>query len=286
MEKQENMAFEPMPEEPQNPVEEAAGEDDTLHAARRRMLYGLLWCVGGLIFSFVSYYFTEAGGRYIVATGAIVWGAVQAVGGLAAYVRELRSRGAYATARQAVVLGICAGAVIAGLGYASWRTVHADDVEFVQTEQHYECPELGLRLTLPAGFSELAAEGREETDSTYAYRKVSAWNDTRSVMVEGHVGNLGSEEPVRIDGLTSTLAAQAIEFLDGGLTHSGEIVELGNARMFRHVGRRAEYPGWNVVLYDLVHNESLVSIYYYTDSDDAAAEADAFVADHVEFYLE
>ncbi|MDE5690873.1 MAG: hypothetical protein K2I13_01450, partial [Alistipes sp.] len=204
MEKQENMAFEPMPEEPQNPVEEAAGEDDTLRAARRRMLYGLLWCVGGLIFSFVSYYFTEAGGRYIVATGAIVWGAVQAVGGLAAYVRELRSRGAYAAARQAVVLGICAGAVIAGLGYASWRTVHADDVEFVQTEQHYECPELGLRLTLPAGFSELAAEGREETDSTYAYRKVSAWNDTRSFMVEGHVGNLGSEEPVRIDDLTST----------------------------------------------------------------------------------
>lgn len=281
MKEQEDGVFEPI-EEPQAPEEETAG-NDTLRTARRNMLSGLLWCVGGLIFSFVSYYFTETGGRYVIATGAIVWGAIQAVGGLTAYVRELRSRGAHAAARQAVVLGVCAGAVIAGLGYASWRTVHAGDVEYLATEQHYECPELGLRVNLPAGFAEFETSGREETDSTYAYRQVSAFSDECSFMAEGHVGNL---EEVQVDEMAETLGEQAAAFLDGGLTDSGEIVVLGNSRMLRHVGRRSGFPGWNVVLYDVAHGGSLVSLYYYTRSDDAAAEADAFVSDHVELYLE
>lgn len=284
MKEQEDGLFEPI-EEPQAPNAETA-EDDTLRTARRNMLLGLLWCVGGLIFSFVSYYFTEAGGRYVIATGAIVWGAVQAVSGLVAYVRELRGRGAYATARQAVVLGVCAGAVIAGLGYASWRMVHADDVEYLATEQQCEWPELGLRVSVPAGFSELETTGREETDSTYAYRKVLAYNDDRMFMVEGHAGNLTDAGIAQVDEMTEALGEQAAAFLDGGLTGSGEIVVLGGIRMLRHVGRRTDYPEWNTVLYDAAHDGSLVSIYYYTRSDDAAAEADAFVSDHVEWGLE
>lgn len=275
-----------MPEEPQEPVGEETGAEDSLSAARRNMLYGLLWCVGGLIFSFVSYWFTEAGGRYIVATGAIVWGAIQALGGLSAYVRELRSRGAVAAAGRAVVLGVCTGVVIAGLGYASWRMVHAGEVQFVETEQHYEAPDLGLRVTFPDGFSEVEPVSREETDSTYAYRQVYAWNDDRSIMIEGQVGSLAGEENLQVDDLTAMLSEQAAAFFDDGLTGSGEIVTLGSARMLRHIGRRTDFPGWTVVLYDAVHNGSLVSIYYYTRSGHAAAEADAFVADGVEFYLE
>lgn len=283
MKEQENTAFEPMPEEPQHAAAESGGAD-ALSTARRNMLYGLLWCIGGLVFSFVSYYFTEAGSRYVVATGAIVWGAVQAVGGLAAYVRELRGRGEQTAAVRAVVLGCCTAVVIAGLGYASWRMVRADEVTFVETEQSRECPELGLRLRVPAGFSEIETEEIGETDSSYPYCRVSAWSEGRSIMVEGTVGSLVDEGVEDVDAIAASLAEQAAEFFDGGLAGEGCFVEIGGIRMLRHTGRRSEFPEWNVALYDLVRNGSLVSIYYYTRSDEVAGEADAFVSDAVEFF--
>lgn len=283
MKEQENTAFEPMPEEPQ-PAAAENGDADALSTARRNMLYGLLWCVAGLAFSFISYYFTEAGSRYVVATGAIVWGAVQAIGGLIAYVRELRARGEGAAAVRAVALGCCTAVVIAGLGYASWRIVRAAEATFVDTEQSHECPELGLRLTVPAGFSEIETEDIGETDSSYPYHRVSAWSEGRSIMVEGTVGSLADEGAEEVDAIAASLAEQAAEFLDGGLAGEGCFVEMGGIRMLRHTGRRSEFPEWNVALYDLVRDGSLVSIYYYTRSDEVADEADAFVADAVEFF--
>ena len=53
-------------------------------AGRQNMIYGALWCVGGLIVTAVTYNAAAAtgGGKYVVAWGAIVFGAIQFFRGL------------------------------------------------------------------------------------------------------------------------------------------------------------------------------------------------------------
>lgn len=50
---------------------------------RKNMLYGALWCAGGAIVTLVTYdSASKGGGRYIVAWGAIIFGAIQFFRGL------------------------------------------------------------------------------------------------------------------------------------------------------------------------------------------------------------
>lgn len=55
------------------------------HAAgRKNMLIGALWCVGGLAVTFFSYQSASTGGgSYVVTWGAVVFGGIQFVRGLA-----------------------------------------------------------------------------------------------------------------------------------------------------------------------------------------------------------
>jgi len=41
------------------------------------MLHGILWCVGGLLVTLLTYNMAEEGGRYVVAWGAVIFGAYQ-----------------------------------------------------------------------------------------------------------------------------------------------------------------------------------------------------------------
>lgn len=45
--------------------------------AQKDMLYGALWCIGGIVVTAVTYSSASGGGRYVVAWGAIIFGAVQ-----------------------------------------------------------------------------------------------------------------------------------------------------------------------------------------------------------------
>ena len=52
-------------------------------AAKKNMLYGALWCIGGIVVTVVTLGMAmEGGGTYIVAWGAIVFGAIQFFRGL------------------------------------------------------------------------------------------------------------------------------------------------------------------------------------------------------------
>lgn len=51
--------------------------------ARKDMLYGGLWCGGGLLVTFITMSAASGGGSYVVAWGAIVFGAIQFFRGLA-----------------------------------------------------------------------------------------------------------------------------------------------------------------------------------------------------------
>ena len=286
MEEKETKVFEPLPEE--QPEETAEAQEQNLEAlesdARRNILYGMLWCIGGLIFSFASYYLTEAGGRYVVATGAIIWGAVQAFKGLIAYLQVKRALGDSSACKRAIALAAGTTVAIAGLTYASWRMVHADEVRIVAEEQDYDCPELGLRMTIPAGFSELEATSEEETETTYAGCRAFASNDTRAISVEGTVGNM-SEEVATAEDIEVYLTEEAEKFFDGGIDTRG-FVTIGGVQMMKHVGTRTQNPEWKSVMYDAVHKGSLITIYYHaTEGDgDPSQEADAFVSECVAFY--
>lgn len=43
---------------------------------KRRMLYGILWAVGGIVVTLATYSAASSGGTYIIAWGAILWGAI------------------------------------------------------------------------------------------------------------------------------------------------------------------------------------------------------------------
>jgi len=46
-------------------------------AGRKNMLYGALWCIGGIIVTAATYSAASPGGTYVVAWGAILFGAIQ-----------------------------------------------------------------------------------------------------------------------------------------------------------------------------------------------------------------
>ena len=50
--------------------------------ANKDILRGALWCGGGLIVTMVTYSMASGGGSYVVAWGAIIFGAIQLIRGL------------------------------------------------------------------------------------------------------------------------------------------------------------------------------------------------------------
>jgi hypothetical protein len=66
------------------PKAEPMPEDPMRSAAEKRMLYGALWCIGGILTTGATYVAASGpgGGRYVVAWGAIVFGAIQFFRGL------------------------------------------------------------------------------------------------------------------------------------------------------------------------------------------------------------
>lgn len=57
-------------------------------AAKKNMLYGALWCIGGLVVTVISFSAASAGGRYVLAWGAIIFGAIQFLRGLFQYLSQ------------------------------------------------------------------------------------------------------------------------------------------------------------------------------------------------------
>ena len=53
--------------------------------ASKDMLYGAIWCVGGIVVTVVTMSAASGGGRYVVAWGAILFGGIQFVKGLINY---------------------------------------------------------------------------------------------------------------------------------------------------------------------------------------------------------
>lgn len=55
---------------------------DLKEAGRKNMMHGALWCIGGIIVTALTYRAAAKGGVYLIAWGAIVFGAIQFFRGL------------------------------------------------------------------------------------------------------------------------------------------------------------------------------------------------------------
>jgi hypothetical protein len=51
-------------------------------AGKKNMASGALWCIGGIVITVATYDAASPGGRYVIAWGAIVFGAIQFFRGL------------------------------------------------------------------------------------------------------------------------------------------------------------------------------------------------------------
>ena len=58
-------------------------------AAGRNMLYGALWCLGGLLITLLTFSAAGEGGRFLVAWGAVLFGALQFFRGFFQFARSL-----------------------------------------------------------------------------------------------------------------------------------------------------------------------------------------------------
>ena len=56
-----------------------------IESGKKNMLYGALWCIGGLLVTAMTFLAANGGGIYIIAYGAIIGGAIQFFTGLSRY---------------------------------------------------------------------------------------------------------------------------------------------------------------------------------------------------------
>ena len=264
MKKTEKPVFEPMPETPAEPastVSESAGQPAaSLAEAKKNILAGLLWCVGGLAFSFISYYFTEAGGRYVIATGAVLWGAWQAITGLYIWLKIKYSAGEYTAFRRMLAAAVCTALLIGYLTVLSTQLVNGGgELPLLDTEQTYDCPDLGLRIRIPAGYTAVEEAAEPETDSTYARYTMYVLDGEWEFNIDA-LQNALSPDAESITDISDYCQSRDSAYYDGGIIKASRPFSSNGIDMLRSEGRRTEYPGFVFTTYDLKQGQSLITV--------------------------
>ena len=264
MKQPQEPVFEPMPEtpaEPESPAPESAGQPAaSLAEAKKNILAGLLWCVGGLAFSFISYYFTEAGGRYVIATGAILWGAWQAIMGLYVWLKIKHGAGEYAAFWRMLATAVCTALLIGYLTVLSTQLVNGgSELPLLDTEQTYDCTDLGLRIRIPAGYSALEESIEPETDSTYARYTMYVLDGEWEFNIDA-LQNALSPDAESITDISDYCQSRDSAYYDGGIIKASRPFSSNGIDMLRSEGRRTEYPGFVFTTYDLKQRQSLITV--------------------------
>ena len=261
---------------------------DTLRSARKDIIAGALWCVGGLAVTYLTYYFAKPGASYTVASGAIIYGGFQGLRGLWAYLSEVKSdRKRFSKGLALGILGILA---VIGLGIGGWKFSHKDDFRPLSVEQKLDDDALGLHVTIPAGYEAIKTSVKEETDSTYAKMDWQAASDTHLFHATAIVGCYP-------DSLVA-LGSQAMEdwlnedmdeteaFFAGGFLLKPQMVELGGFRWHKYAGINDHIDCVNICYQTVRRNSQIIIDLYYPfegDMPDALDElenqrADAFIS--------
>lgn len=273
----EKPCFEPMPEEATGKIRENEGaetavpadpetearrrreeEDEELREARRAVRIGCAWLAGGILFSLLSYRFAEAGGNYYVATGAVLWGAFDALRGLWRLLVLFRRRGEHSRMLATIAAAVAVVALAGWLVPRAWRTVAEEGLDLVETEQAYAYAEVGLRVRIPAGYTAIQETAEPETDSTYATRYMWVTDGKLEMNVQAIEGNVG-EGATTEDAIDYCISRDS-DYYDGGIRLATERRTAGGREWLYSEGHRTEYPDDLFTLYDVVHAGSLVTV--------------------------
>ena len=256
----QNDVFEPMPEEAaaQVTAEISHGNrSQKVAEAKKSLLAGALGYVGGLAFSFLSYYFATAGGRYVVATGAIIWGAIQAIKGLVVILKIQHQEGRFTAFWRTAALAACSLAALLYLGQLSVRLAGGEEMQVVDTEQIYTGAQ-GIKAKIPAGYTLLEETVQPETDETYAYYGFDTYNDRIGYSL-GKVVDMIPEEITSVDEISDHCAQRDSAFYTGGFIAPTQRTEIGGREMLCSEGYITENPELVYAVYDMLYEGSLVT---------------------------
>lgn len=261
---------------------------DTLRSARKDIIAGALWCIGGLAVTYLTYYFAKPGASYTVASGAIIYGGFQGLRGLWAYLSEVKSdRKRFG---KGLALGIFGILAVIGLGIGGWKFSHKDDFRPLSVEQELDYDAVGLHLTIPAGYEAIKTSVKEETDSTYARIDWEAASDTRLfhttailVCYPDSLVALGAQ--AMADWLNEGMDEVEAYFPDGFLLKP-QMVELGGAQWLKYAGISDDIGCVNICYRTVRRNsEIIIDLYSYFEGDRPGAlyerenqRADAFIS--------
>lgn len=273
MNETDKSAFDPMPETPaeaQTPAPEssaAGAQTAELTAARKNMIFGLLWCVGGLAVTFGTYFLADEGGNFLIAHGAVIWGAIQAGKGLFTYLKIRYRNGQFAAFWRTATAALCVLLLVGYLSSLSLRLVRsADELFYVAAEQTYSCPEAGLEVRIPAGYTPIEQEEQPETDSTYA-RYFMYVMDSAGWEIGIETLQVGASR----ENLPDYKTRDSLLY-DGGIMKATHPCTLNGRDMLYSAGRQQEYPGFVFSHYDFMQEGWHFSVGIYCPEDEYGKE--------------
>ena len=264
-------------------------EADEARGNRRRMLTGLLWCVGGLAVTSASYWFADAGGKFSVFYGAVLYGIYDFLVGLVGWLRYLKNNGMTSAFRTWLAVGIVGTLAVLGLTYASYRLINGEmeeGEELLDSEQVCMLPQFDFKIKFPAGMTECERTFEAETDTTYMQYSVVSYNNEFAVCLAAQKNSLG-REVVGAEELVDCFGPLDSIYLDNGILVPSRVVTLGGHPYLKTVGRTQSLEGCVVMLYDFTDGTDTATLYYsYADDEFNAtrdAAADKFVEENMIF---
>lgn len=252
-------------------------EQDEARNSRRRMLSGLLWCVGGLAVTSASYWFADAGGKFSVFYGAVIYGIYDFLVGLVGWLRYLKDNGMTSAFRTWLAAGIVGIVVVAGLTYGSYRLINGEmeeGEELLDREQVCMLPQFDFKIKLPAGMTECERTFEAETDTTYMQYSVVSYNNEFAVCLAAQKNSLG-REVVGAEELVDCFGPLDSLYFDNGIIVPCRVVTLGGHPYLKTVGRTQSLEGCIVALYDFTDGTDTATLYYSYADDEFNATRDA-----------
>lgn len=278
--------------------------------AKKDMRAGLLWCVIGLLVTYLSYYFTKSGSRFIVATGAILYGAVQGIKGLVVYLKMMKRYQETDRFKKALILGIISIAAVVGLAIGGFKLSHKGLVTLLSESQAVVDQNLGVRFTIPSGFGQVKVDYYSyEDDSTIYTAEYTAMGRDAGIGVNltANAKLVLAVDYILSDSLNYNLADTAamniainsVESYDSYFKECDKemfdtplyepyYIDLGGKTYYKSSGEVED--GVNTIYYRTFHQATLVEIRYLYSSGDEASNnekenwANGFVKNSFQYF--
>lgn len=261
-----NNEFKSQPNESGQPDPKAAN-DISLRFMRKWLFYCVLLCTGCLAIPFVTYYFADAlGGHYYIGGVGIILVSVFLVL-LILYVmlKTLYLQERYFAFCRTAALAVCGITAYAYLFTVALQFV-SKEVPVIETEQSYLCEELGMRCTIPGGYTEFQTQSSAETEANYAYYRCAANNEMLGLRIEGVINIIPNG--VGLNDLTEYCTVRDSTFYTGGFVNRTHVVQFCGREMMYSEGQTTQFPNLIYSNFDIIHGSSLITVSFHFARED------------------